>query len=489
MTNVFSKLEPTALWRYFELITQTPRCSGNEGPLGEKLTAIAREHGLDLRTDTVGNLVILIPAAEGCEAWPTVVLQGHLDMVCEKNNGVVHDFERDPIEVTREGDWLEAKDTTLGADNGIAIAAAMAMIDDAPPRHGALELLFTVDEERGLTGATHMGPEMLKGKLLLNLDSEEEGTVTVGCAGGGDTQMILPLEREAAPKGRWVARLSVGGLTGGHSGLDINKNRANALRCLGAALDHLNSACLSLRVVSLGGGNMRNAIPREAVATLLLDPTERERAETCCEDVLQALRVEFGVSDPELNLRLEVVDEAPGQVLAPDCARRAVALLLATPTQVTAMSREIPTLVETSTNLGVVEETEGGLRYTNCTRSSIGKALEGVRQGLKALGELAGAIVKLEPAYPGWAPNLASPLLARFQEVHLELFGKEAEVAALHAGLECGLIGEHVPGMDMISFGPTMVGVHAPGEKLHIGSAERFYHLLKALLLALEPPK
>jgi dipeptidase D len=426
-----------------------------------------------------------VPAARGCESAPTVVLQGHVDMVCEKNRDVVHDFERDAIQVARDGDWLSARGTTLGADNAVACASMLALLEEPPARHGALELLFTVDEERGLTGAGGIEPHMLTGRVLLNLDSEEEGFVTVGCAGGGDTIIALRAKREPAPGGWELATIAVRGLVGGHSGIDVISNRANSLRCLGRALDRVRREAGGLRLVTLEGGSKRNAIPREATAVVAIPAGSRARATEVLARVAADLRAEFGPTDPELALALEPAPKSPPAPMSAADTARALTLLLAIPTGVLAMNRGIAGLVETSTNLGVVEQDGDLVRFVSCTRSSIGPALEGARQGLRALGEALGAEVSQEPSYPGWNPNLESKLLAKFKEVHREVTGNEVQVMAIHAGLECGILGERFPGMDMISFGPDLKGVHAPGEKLCVSSTERFFSLLKATLAAL----
>jgi dipeptidase D len=483
--NAFDGLEPKVLWKYFDAISQIPRCSGQEERILGYLTELAGKRGLTTRRDTVGNLVIVLPASPGCEKSPTVVLQGHVDMVCEKNRDVTHDFEKDGIPVVRDGDWITARGTTLGADNGVALSSMLALLDQPPARHGALELLFTVDEERGLTGAGGIEPHMLDGRVLLNLDSEEEGFVTVGCAGGGDTVIALHLRREAAPAGWEPAQLQVRGLRGGHSGIDIHENRANSLRCLGRVLDRMGRELGGLRLGQLEGGSKRNAIPREASALIWLPAGSRAQAERATAAAAADLRAEFGSTDPELEAKLDAPPAQLPQPFSAEDTTRALTLLLAIPTGVLAMNRSIPGLVETSTNLGVVEGEDDVVRFISCTRSSLGAALEGARQGLRALGESVGAEVSLEPRYPGWNPNLESRLLARFKEVHEKVTGQKVKVMAIHAGLECGILGERFPGMDMISFGPDLKGVHAPGEQLSIPSTERFFKLLKELLVAL----
>ena len=486
MHQALKGAEPGPLWKYFSLIASIPRCSGAEAPLRQALGDLAEGRGLTTRQDQVGNLVIVIPAKPGCEAWPKVVLQGHLDMVCEKNAEVDFDFERDGIALRREGEWLMGSGTTLGADNGIALAAALALLDDPPAQHGQLELLFTVDEERGLTGATEIGPEMVEGRLLLNLDSEEEGTVTVGCAGGGDTIVKLPLVRATLPESWIVLEAKVSGASGGHSGLDIVKHRANALRCLGRWLRVIEGQGRGLRLVRLAGGNKRNAIPREASACFALPAYEPGLAAERTALLQQELLAEYGETDPQINLSLRQVAERPTAAFDATTSANAMRLLLALPSGVCAMSRAVVGQVETSTNLGLVEECGEVLSFVCCTRSSLGPALEAVREQLVAVAELAGARAEREPAYPGWAPRIDSPLLAHFKRVHAELIGHEPEVTTIHAGLECGLLGEHFSGMEMISFGPTMCDVHSPDERLSIPSAARFFALLKGLLTSLD---
>lgn len=483
MSRAFEELKHP-VWNYFEKLTQTPRCSGKEEKVRQWVISVAKEKGLTYREDKVGNVVIEVPATKGCENKPTIVLQGHLDIVCEKAKGSTHDFEKDPIRVERDGDWLVAPETTLGADNGIAVAAALAIIDDPPAQHGPLELLFTVDEERGLTGASGIENHMLKGRILLNLDSEEEGYVTIGCAGGGDTHVRLPLKREAIGDEYERFKLVVEGASGGHSGIDIHENRANALRLLGRALLLLKNHDDLIRICSIEGGSKRNAIPRDAMAYVALKNSKG--VDLLIKKLSQDIATEFASSDPSLKLSLEKTTDRVDFYNA-DTSTKAITLLASTPSGVIAMNRQMHDAVETSTNLGVAQENEAKdkLEIVNCTRSSIGAALEGVRVSLQAIAIACGAEAELEDAYPGWAPDVSSKTLALFIDVHRELFGKKPEIMVIHAGLECGILGEHFAGMDMISFGPEMKGVHAPKESLCISSTERFYKLLQEMLVAL----
>ncbi len=486
MNEAFQGLEPQALWRYFDLISSIPRCSGKEEKIREAVKKIGREKGLEVREDKVGNLVLAVPASPGKESAPTVVLQGHLDMVCEKNRDVDHDFETQGIQVLRDGDWITARGTTLGADNGVAVAAALALLDDPPATHGPLELLFTVDEERGLTGASGIEPHMLKGRILLNLDSEEEGFVTVGCAGGGDTLVEIRGGRQDPPQGWKALEIRVEGLTGGHSGMDIIHNRANSLKCLARVLERAAARAGGFLLHSLEGGSKRNAIPREARALASFPAGTEKKVEEAAKAVEEELKGEFGATDPDLKV---LVASPSGKItrkpFEEETSGKILDLLLALHSGVYAMDRNIPGLVETSNNLGVAQTEGDVVSLVNCTRSSVNTALEAARAGLAALGRLAGGKVTLEPSYPGWKPNLDSPLLETFKRVHKEVTGKEPEVMAIHAGLECGILGEHFPGMDMISFGPDMEAVHSPDERLNIPSTRRFFQLLKALLEAL----
>lgn len=486
VSDPFADLEPKPLWRHFRALTEIPRPSGHEQRVTSMIKELAAAKGLAVREDTVGNLVVVVPAAVGCESSPPVALQGHVDMVCEKNRDVDHDFMTQGINVVRENEWQLAKGTTLGADNGVGVAAALALIDDPPARHGPLELLFTIDEERGLTGAAGIEPHMIESRFLLNLDSEEEGYVTVGCAGGGDTLFELACKREAIPAGWEPVQISVTGLRGGHSGIDILHNRANSLKCLGRALDTAQRAVGEIRLLAVEGGSKRNAIPREATAVVALPAGSRERAATACDQTQADLTAEFAATDPNLTVQLDSAPaNAPELSFAADDGDRLIGLLLTVPSGVLAMNRGIAGLVETSSNLGVVETVGDTVRFVSCTRSAVGPALDGVRQALRALGERHGASVRLESSYPGWAPNLDSPLLGIFCQVHRDVVGKDPEVMAIHAGLECGLIGERFPGTDMVSFGPDMFGVHAPGERVSIPSTQRFFKLLRAVIEAL----
>ncbi len=487
MANRFPEgLEPALLWRHFARICSIPHGSGSEAALREAIDAWARDRGLQTATDAVGNLVVRVPASPGHEDRPATVLQGHLDMVNEKNELVAFDFATQGIDVRLDGEHLTAEGTTLGADNGIGVAAALAVAEDPDAAHGPLELLLTVDEETGLTGAAGLGPELVTGDRMINLDTEEEGAIYVGCAGGGDVTCRLPLETEPRPGGLTACRIEVKGGQGGHSGLDIHLERANAIRGLARMLDAVGREGLGYQPTRIAGGSMRNAIPREAGAGGCLPPDRVGALKEVVGRVAAELSAQHAASDPELSV---TVEERPGcgceRVFAPAFARRVVGVLLASPSSVLAMSRDVPGLVETSSNLGVVRTTDEAVEVVHCARSSVATALEAARRSIAALFELAGAEVELEPGYPGWQPDLGSELLAVAQRVHEECFGRPAEVKAVHAGLECGLIGEKRPGLEMISIGPTITGAHSPDERVSVPATERFYGYLRALLAAL----
>lgn len=479
MSSVLTDLKPSALWKHFAKILTIPNCSGNEKALGDYVISIAKDHGLSWKRDKVGNIVICKPAAPGRESAAGVILQGHLDMVCEKNSDKVHDFAKDPIQVEVKGEWVQAQGTTLGADNGIGLAAALAVMEDKGLVHGPLECLFTVDEETGLTGANKIQKGFLAGKKLMNLDSEDEGTFTIGCAGGADSEIALPLERKKSAS-KNLYKLHLHGFRGGHSGLDINQGRGNAIKLLARMLEQAQEA-VRFELVSMEGGSKRNAIPREAVAVLACPPVKVRTLTNALKKAFEKIRVEYKAVETEAGFSFEPV---PGKDLAMthDCQRVLLDLLLGIPHGVVAMHPEIAGLVETSTNLAIVKTGRKEAGIICSTRSSVASALEATRHVIKSVCDLAGARANLMDGYPGWMPDLGSSLLKDLKEVYARTFGKEAEIVAVHAGLECGIIGEKFPGMEMISFGPTIRNPHSPEERVHIGSVEKFWTFLTAAL-------
>ncbi len=487
-TDALEGLEPRSLWEHFLAVSRIPRCSGNEAEVRKYVLETAARNGCDQRTDATGNTVVRKKAALGMEHGPVVVLQAHLDMVCEKNKETAHDFSKDPIRWRREGDWMGAEGTTLGADNGIGAAAMLALIEAKDAAHGPLELLFTVDEETGLTGATTLAPDMLEGRILLNLDSEDEETIYIGCAGGRDTLLTLPLNTEPAPDGCAAASIRVGGLLGGHSGLEIDRGRGNAIKLLARFLAK-KAPLLQLRLAGMEGGSKRNAIPRECEARVCLPRDHLGALRQAVREFDAIVKEEFRGQDPGAWVR--VADEGiplPGEVIRADLQARLLDLLICLPHGVLSMSPDIPGLVQTSTNLAVVRIEGGGLVISTSQRSSVAAELDGASETVAAAGRLAGARIHHGEGYPGWRPDPASPILGLAKAVYPSLFGREPKVTAIHAGLECGIIGARFPGMDMISFGPTIRGAHSPDEQVYIPSVKRFWALLIAILGRLDHP-
>ncbi|RMG68571.1 MAG: aminoacyl-histidine dipeptidase [Calditrichaeota bacterium] len=482
MKEAIAGLEPALLWEHFYQLSQIPRCSKHEEKARAYVIEVAQRNNLEYRTDSAGNVVVKKPATPGMENRPTVVLQSHLDMVCEKNKDTEHDFSRDPIRLKREGDWLTAEGTTLGADNGIGVAAALAVLESTSLKHGPLECLFTIDEETGLTGATMLDPNLLEGRMLLNLDSEEDGAIYIGCAGGRDTELLLALDTETAPAGMKAVRIRVGGLQGGHSGLNIHEGRGNAIKLLARFL-WKQAPQLNLRVASIDGGSKHNAIPRECDAVVYLPSDQMDKLKAAAEAYSRIFKNEYRLIDPGVFLEVaETGFEAPSDVLTPELQKRTVNLLFALPHGVIAMSHAVPGLVETSTNLAVVHTEGSAIRIVTSQRSSVQSELDEIVDQVCATGELAMAEIQQGNGYPAWQPNPDSPLLKRAEKVYQDLFGTAPEVKAIHAGLECGIIGDKFPGMDMISFGPTISGAHSPDEKVQISTVEKFWKFLTTLL-------
>jgi len=477
------ELEPRIVWKQFDEILRIPRGSKREQPLREHIIGLARRHGLEHETDATGNLVVRKPASAGRAGAPITILQAHLDMVQEKNEDVVHDFERDPIRPRRDGEWLKATGTTLGADNGIGVASMLALLEADDLAHGPLELLFTVDEETGLTGASGLSPTLLAGRRLINVDSEEEGVVTIGCAGGATTQLELTLDDAPVAAGSSALEVRLHGLRGGHSGIDIHLQRGNAVVLLARAL-HAAASATPFRLATLVGGNAHNAIPREARGTVVADAGALGAVRQALETEVEAIRAEYRSADP--GLTLTVSDCAPpARAWDTSATIRVLSLLCGLPHGVAAMSLDIPGLVETSDNLATVTVEGGRMIVLLSTRSSVASALGALRRKIRAVATLAGATVEERDGYPGWKPDVDSPLLAILSRVHEEKTGRRPGVGAVHAGLECGILGQKYPGMDMISFGPQIEFPHSPDERVKIDSVGRFYDLLTATLARL----
>lgn len=482
MSSIFEGLKPSLLWKHFEQILKIPHCSGNEIALGDYIISVAERLALKWKRDKVGNIVVEKEASPGNEKADPVILQGHLDMVCEKNSDVEHDFTKDAIQTELGSEWIQAKGTTLGSDNGIGVAASLAIMESKDLGHGPLEFLFTVDEETGLTGATQIKPDFLKGKKLLNLDSEEEGTFTIGCAGGADSEITLPLKREKA-KGEFY-RLKVYGFRGGHSGLDINQGRGNAIKLLARILWQAQKD-FSFSLVRMEGGNKRNAISREAWADFFLDEGQASSFSSFIKTAFAKIQSEYKAVEKEANFSLEKSDGEKENALALQTQKSLLNFLLGLPHGVIAMHPEMEDLVETSTNLAIIRTHSDYAQIICSSRSSVASALEATRNTIAALSELSGAKIRQPEGYPGWTPDLESALLKSLKKVYKTTFQKEPEVGAVHAGLECGIIGEKFSGMDMISFGPTIEHPHSPEERVHIASVEKFWKFLTTILTEL----
>jgi len=481
LANAIEGLQPELVWKYFAEISRIPRCSKHEEHIAEYVIDTAKKLGLVAKQDRFGNVLVKKPASAGFSRVRSVCLQGHLDMVCEKNADTQHDFSKDPIELVRKNGVLMANGTTLGADNGIAVATNLAIMEDKSLEHGALEFLFTVDEETGLTGAQNLQNDFVESRTLLNLDSEEEGSIYVGCSGGRDTLATWRVAFEAAPAGTVGCVLKVSGLKGGHSGLEIDKGRGNAVKILNRVL--LNLQNLGARLASIEGGNKRNAIPRECSAVIFLPRKKVEDAGKQVGMLATTLRVEIATVDPDVQITLtEDPKIKKGKVIKKAQQQGILLGLAALPHGVLKMSADISGLVETSTNVAVISTTKKGIVLATSQRSSVTSELQEALQSVSSILQLSGADVESTDGYPGWKPDLKSPILKLAKETYKSLNGKEPEVKAIHAGLECGIIGERIPGMDMISFGPTLEGVHSPDEKIHIDTVEKFYRFLLAIL-------
>lgn len=482
-------LEPQAVWRFFAGMCAVPHCSKKEGQIIAHMKQLAGEYKLAVREDAVGNLVIEVPATPGHEQVPLTVLQGHLDMVCEKNSGTVHDFDRDPLKLlleTQDGEQIVRADgTTLGADNGIGVALGLAAATDPAVVHGPLELLCTIDEEQGMTGAKVLDPAFVHGRRMLNLDSEEDDAVYIGCAGGCDANLTWRLQTSAPPAGSEFARVVVEGLRGGHSGGDIHLNRGNAIKLLVQTL-----AADGLALADLTGGSKRNALPREALA-LVAGPTGTLQAlqETAARVQQEAVTA---ADEPQCVIRVESVGaEQAAAVASTADTLTFLHALSAIPSGVLAVHPEVPGLVQTSNNLSVitskVDFAKGSLQLSVQTlaRSSTNAQLHAAVRQICAVGRLAGAEVSTGNEYPGWQPNVKSAMLASAKQVYQELFGNEPNVTAIHAGLECGLIGERLGNMDMISFGPRIEGPHSPDERVYVASVQKAWKFVVAFLARL----
>jgi len=487
-------LEPTAVWRFFAGISSVPRPSKHEEKIRQHIKDVAAENRFEVRQDQAGNLLIEVPASPGCAAAPITVLQGHVDMVCEKNADTEHDFERDPIELIIEHDPREkqqivrANGTTLGADNGIGMALALAAASSPDVVHGPLELLFTADEEAGMTGAKALSPDFFRGRRLFNLDSEEDDAIYIGCAGGSDSTLVWNTGARPPAADVEVCRVSVKGLCGGHSGGDIHRNRGNANKLLARTL--LASRSDTLQLAAFRGGSLRNAIPREAVAVVTGPTGTSDALAKAAARVQTEAAAESAEDDPVISVEKVTRGEAPAVIPAAD-TQRVLAALAALPHGVLGMHAKMAGLVETSNNVATVstelDEADNTMKLTVGTlaRSSSTTQIHVTLRQIEAVGKLAGAEVTAANPYPGWAPNVDSPALGTCRMVYERLFGERPKVTAIHAGLECGIIGDRVGGMDAVSFGPKITGAHSPDERVYVASVQKMWKYLCAVLTEL----
>ncbi|NUN07702.1 MAG: aminoacyl-histidine dipeptidase [Ignavibacteriaceae bacterium] len=480
MGTVLGHLKPELVWNHFEEICKYPRPSKFEEKIAAYVKSVGERNNLETKVDSSGNIVIKKPATPGLENLKTVILQGHIDMVCEKNRGVEHDFDNDPIQPYIDGEWVKAKGTTLGADNGIGVAAALAVLEDKTLKHGPIECLFTVDEETGLTGASNLEQGLLDGTILINMDSEEEGSLYIGCSGGKNTQAFFKYNPEPVPADTVAYEVKVAGLVGGHSGLEIHTGRGNAIKIINRLLINAEKN-FGISLAQIEGGNKHNAIPREAFAVVVV-PKNQETA-------FKAYVAEFNKSVKDENATVEKTLEVsaephsmPPNVLPAGLQSRLLLALYAIPHGVIKMSADIPELVETSTNLATIKTENSTVSIVTSQRSSVASEIIDIVDMTASVMRLAGAEISFGDGYPGWKPNVNSEVLGIFKSTFKKLYSKEPEVKAIHAGLECGIIGEKYPGLDMISFGPTMFGVHSPDERLKIDTVPRFYELLQNVL-------
>ncbi|MBS2097282.1 aminoacyl-histidine dipeptidase [Carboxylicivirga linearis] len=476
MSNEIAKLAPQGLWESFYQLTQIPRPSKKEGKAIDFIENFGKDLGFETIRDEVGNVIIRKPATPGMENRKGVILQGHIDMVPQKNSDKQHNFETDPIETYIEDGWVTANGTTLGADNGIGVAAAMAVLKATDIQHGPVEALITMDEEAGMTGANALKAGLLQGDILLNMDSEDEGELYVGCAGGTDANIVFKYAEEAVPEGSVAYKLNLTGLKGGHSGLDINRGRGNAnklmIRFLKFAI-----ANLDVRLASIDGGSLRNAIPREAFAVITLPADNADELLESIEEFEDIYKEEYKGVEPSISFLADAVD-IPSGVINEVVQDDLINAVQACPNGVIRFSNDMEGLVETSTNLASVKSGDGVIEAKCLIRSSVDTAKEDVESSIESTFRLAGAEVTFGGQYPGWKPNMDSPILKTMQEVYNKKWGKIPEIKAIHAGLECGILGSAYPHWDMISFGPTIRFPHSPDEKVNIETVEKFWEFL-----------
>lgn len=479
MTEIDS-LAPHPLWKYFNAYCSIPHISKHEQPAIQFICEIARQFKLDVQTDPAGNVLVRKDAHHSKKSSPTVILQSHLDMVPQKNDGINHDFYKDPIQPYIDGEWVKAKNTTLGADNGIGVAAMLAVLTSSELVHGPLEALFTVDEETGMTGANHLSPNFLKGNYLINLDSEEDSEICIGCAGGTNASAQLNSPCEKSSQNVAAFNITIKGLSGGHSGVDIHLGRGNAIKLLNRILFSLIQN-FEIRISSFNGGSVRNAIPREAFATFVVPTVLKNQLLEFIPQINKDIYNEFSSTDPDLQITLSET-ESPQIVLTSPTQENLVRAIYACPNGVYKMNNNFPGVVETSNNISVLECNSGKITIHCLLRSLLQSGREDLSNAVLSALSLAEAHVEFSGAYPGWQPSPTSNLLKIFTSTYKDLFKQNPNVNVIHAGLECGIIGSKYPNMEMISIGPTICNPHSPDERVNIKSVQKFWDYLKVCL-------
>ncbi|HMA62125.1 MAG TPA: aminoacyl-histidine dipeptidase [bacterium] len=480
MSYVFEGLEPAKLWKNFYELNQIPRESKHEAKVAEWIVEFGKDKGMEVIQDDAGNVKINKPATKGYEDAPKVCIQGHMDMVCEKNEGVDHDFRNDPIKMKIEDGFVRAEGTSLGADNGIGVAAGLTLIESDDLVHPPLEFLFTVDEETGLTGAMELEEGFIEADILINCDSEEDGVFFIGCAGGKNTELKLKLKTKEPEADKTALSVKLKGFKGGHSGLDIDKGRANAIIQLNRLLWKLNQD-LDLDLSMIKGGSAHNAIPREAASLIMVDSAKVDEVKKAADEFAQDLVSEYGDKEGKPEILVQE-DNTPEKIFSDETKETVLNFIYGMPNGILSMSPDIEGLVQTSTNLATVETEDDMLKILSSQRSSVSSQKDEMAEKVKSVGLLAGAEVVHQGEYPGWQPNPDSPILKKMKEVYQDLYDVEPGQEAIHAGLETGLIGEKVPGIDMVSFGPTINNPHSPDEEVKIDTVERFWNVLKESL-------
>ncbi len=485
MTDILKNIQPVEVFKYFEKLTQIPRGSGNEKEVSDYLVSFAKEHNLEYVQDSALNVVIRKKAAQGFENSPAVVLQGHMDMVCEKNKAIEHDFAKDPLKLRIIDDMLYATDTTLGADNGIAVAMGLAILASEEYQHPPIELLVTTSEETGMGGAIALKPENLKGRILINIDSEEEGTLLVSCAGGRTVRTTIPAVREAVDENLVPYMVKIRGLKGGHSGMEIDKERGNSNKLMGRILMSVLSET-DIRLSSLNGGSKHNAIPRESDAVILVRTDDKTLVEKKISECEKMFKTELRTSDPDVRVEFEILPDHPDEMFSKQSTINTVNYLYLLINGVTSMSMDIKGLVESSLNLGVITTLKDSIEFISSIRSSVRSLKEELTNSLIVTAELNGGSVATESDYPEWAYNPTSKIRTAFEAVYEKMYKKKPEITAIHAGLECGLFAEKFEELNAISFGPNLYDVHTPNEHMSISSVQRMWEYLLEILKSIK---